>query len=146
MHISSGQPAKTIIEHFNTEAASCRPAADPDSAVKIEGAAETRARAEALRARVATPCLEMVDGMDLVDDVDTEKIHLRGGGVHSVHNVHSVHCLNKSNWFQFARGSPEAASCRPAADLRARAEARFKQNGISLMRLSNRAQARLGLH
>jgi hypothetical protein len=40
----------------------------------------------------------------------------------------------------------EAASCRPAADLRARAEARFKQNGISLMRLSNRAQARLGLH
>ena len=29
--------------------------------------------------------------MDLVDYVDTEKIHLRGR-VHSVHNVHSVHC------------------------------------------------------
>jgi hypothetical protein len=41
----------------------------------------------------------MVDGMDLVDDVDTEKIHLRGC-VHSVHNVHSVHCLDKSNWLQ----------------------------------------------
>jgi len=37
----------------------------------------------------------MVDRMDLVDDVDTEKIHLRGC-VHSVHTVHSVHCLDKS--------------------------------------------------
>ena len=35
---------------------------------------------------------EMVDGMDLVDDVDTEKIHLRGC-VHIVHNVHNVHSV-----------------------------------------------------
>jgi len=34
----------------------------------------------------------MMDGMDLVDDVDTEKIHLRGC-VHSVHNVHNVHSV-----------------------------------------------------
>ena len=39
----------------------------------------------------------MVDGMDLVDDVDTAKNPLRGC-VHSVHRVHSVHCLDKFNW------------------------------------------------
>jgi hypothetical protein len=29
----------------------------------------------------------MVDGVDFVDDVDTDKIHLKG----CVHSVHSVH-------------------------------------------------------
>jgi hypothetical protein len=38
----------------------------------------------------------MMDGVDFMDDMDTEKIHLRGC-VHSVHNVHSVHSLNKFN-------------------------------------------------
>ena len=38
----------------------------------------------------------MVDGMDLVDDVDVDRIRVRGR-VHYVHNVHSVQCLNKSN-------------------------------------------------
>ena len=32
----------------------------------------------------------MMDGMDFMDDGDTEKIHPRGC-VHSVHNVHFVH-------------------------------------------------------
>jgi hypothetical protein len=41
----------------------------------------------------------MVDGMDFVDDMDTEKIHV-GGCVHSVHNVHSVHYLDKFSWPQ----------------------------------------------
>ena len=41
----------------------------------------------------------MVDGMDFVDDMDAEKIHL-GGCVHSVHNVHSVHYLDKFSWPQ----------------------------------------------
>ena len=39
---------------------------------------------------------DMMDGMDFVDDMDTEKIHLGG----CVHNVHSVHCLDKFNWLQ----------------------------------------------
>ena len=38
----------------------------------------------------------MMDGVDFVDGMDTEKIHVRGC-VHSVHNVHSVHYLDKSN-------------------------------------------------
>ena len=41
----------------------------------------------------------MVDGMDLVDDVDAEKAHLRGG-VHFVQNVHWVHYLDKPHWLQ----------------------------------------------
>jgi hypothetical protein len=41
----------------------------------------------------------MMDDMNPVDDVDTEKTRLRGC-VHPVHNVHSVHCLDKSNWLQ----------------------------------------------
>jgi hypothetical protein len=41
----------------------------------------------------------MVDSADLVDDVDAEKIHLRGY-VHSVHNVHSVRCVDKSIWLR----------------------------------------------
>jgi len=36
---------------------------------------------------------------DMMDDMDTEKIHL-GRYVHSVHNVHSVHYLDKSNWLR----------------------------------------------
>ncbi len=42
---------------------------------------------------------EMMDGMDFVDDVDTEKVFLRGyvHFVHFVHNVHSVHCLGRFN-------------------------------------------------
>ena len=43
----------------------------------------------------------MMDGVDLVDDVDTEKIHLRGC-IHFVHNVHSVHRLEAFNWFQLS--------------------------------------------
>ena len=42
---------------------------------------------------------EIVDGVDLVDDVDIEKTYPTGC-VHSVHNVHSVHCLEESNWLQ----------------------------------------------
>ena len=41
----------------------------------------------------------MMDGVDLMDDMDTEKIHLRGC-VHSVHNVHSVNYLDKFSWLQ----------------------------------------------
>jgi len=33
---------------------------------------------------------------EMMDDMDTEKTHLRGY-VHSVHNVHSVHHLDESN-------------------------------------------------
>jgi len=35
----------------------------------------------------------MVNGVDFVDDTDTEKTHLQGS-VHFVHNVHPVHCLD----------------------------------------------------
>jgi len=38
----------------------------------------------------------MMDGVDFMDDMDTEKAHLRGY-VHSVHSVHSVYYLDKSN-------------------------------------------------
>jgi hypothetical protein len=41
----------------------------------------------------------MMDGVDFVDRVDTEKIHLRGC-VHSVHKVHFVHYLDKLYWLQ----------------------------------------------
>ena len=40
-----------------------------------------------------------MDGMDFMDDMDTEKTHLRGC-VHSVHNVRTVHYLDKSNWLK----------------------------------------------
>jgi hypothetical protein len=42
---------------------------------------------------------DVMDGMDFVDDMDTEKIHQRGC-VHSVHKVHSVHYLDEFNWLQ----------------------------------------------
>ena len=41
----------------------------------------------------------MMDGLDSVDDMHTEKTHLRGY-VHSVHNVHSVHYFDKSDWIK----------------------------------------------
>ena len=41
----------------------------------------------------------MMDGVDFMDDMDTEKIHLPGR-VHSVHNVHSVNYLGKFSWLQ----------------------------------------------
>jgi hypothetical protein len=42
----------------------------------------------------------MMDGVDFVDGMDTEKARLRVY-VHSVHNVHSVHCAERirgSGW------------------------------------------------
>ena len=38
----------------------------------------------------------------MMDDMDTEKIHLQGyvHPVHSVHNVHSVHYSDKFSWLQ----------------------------------------------
>jgi len=42
----------------------------------------------------------MMDGVDFLDGMDTEKTHLRVY-VHSVHNVHSVHCAERfrgSGW------------------------------------------------
>ncbi len=42
---------------------------------------------------------EMVDGVDFVDDVDTEKSHLQDC-VQFVRNVHLVHCSDKPNWLQ----------------------------------------------
>ena len=41
--------------------------------------------------------VNMVDGVDLVDDVDTGKVRLRSC-VYSVHKGHSFRCLDKSNW------------------------------------------------
>jgi hypothetical protein len=41
----------------------------------------------------------MMDGVDFMDDMDTEKIHLRGC-VHCVHNVHFVNYLDKFSWLQ----------------------------------------------
>jgi len=41
----------------------------------------------------------MMDGVDFVDGIDTEKNHLLGD-VHSVHNVHSVHYMDKFNLLQ----------------------------------------------
>jgi hypothetical protein len=38
----------------------------------------------------------MMDGVDFVDDMDTEKTHLRG----YVHSVHNVHYSDKSNWLK----------------------------------------------
>ncbi len=43
----------------------------------------------------------MMDGMDFVDDVDTEEVLLRGY-VQFVHDVHSVHC----------RGGSIGSNCR----------------------------------
>jgi hypothetical protein len=41
----------------------------------------------------------MMRGMGFMDNLDTEKTHLRGC-VHFVHNVHFVHYLDKPNWLQ----------------------------------------------
>ena len=38
----------------------------------------------------------MMDGMDCVDDMDTEKTCLRG----YVHSVHNVHYLDKFSWLK----------------------------------------------
>jgi hypothetical protein len=47
--------------------------------------------------------------VDFMDDMDTEKTHLRGC-------VHSVHYLDKSNWLRLPNlGSVVAASPRPAS-------------------------------
>jgi hypothetical protein len=54
----------------------------------------------------------MVDSVDLVDDVDAEKIHLRDH-VHSVHDVHSVHCLDKSIRLQLPSLRSQEGSFRP---------------------------------
>ena len=64
----------------------------------------------------------MMDSVDFVDGMDTEKTHLLGE-VHSVHNVHSVHYLDKSNWLKLPNpgsGIPSSrrkerqdASCAP---------------------------------
>jgi hypothetical protein len=42
-----------------------------------------------------------MDGIDFMDDMDTEKTRLRGC-VHFVHNVHFVHHLDKPNSLQLA--------------------------------------------
>lgn len=42
---------------------------------------------------------EMMDGVDSVDDMETDKSHVRTH-VHFVRNVHSVHYLGKCNWFR----------------------------------------------
>ena len=41
----------------------------------------------------------MMDGVDFMDDMDTEKIHLRGC-VHCVRNVHFVNYSDKFSWLQ----------------------------------------------
>jgi len=41
----------------------------------------------------------MMRGMAFMDNMDTQKTHLRGC-VHFVHNVHSVHYSDKSNWLK----------------------------------------------
>jgi hypothetical protein len=59
----------------------------------------------------------MMDGVDFVDGMDTEKTHLPGE-VHSVHNVHAVHYLDKSNWLELPNlGSAEHCALKASGSV-----------------------------
>ena len=59
---------------------------------------------------------EMMDGVDFVDGMDTEKTHLLGD-VPSVHNVHSVHWRNGSSPIPIIQGAARFERADPLSPI-----------------------------